>query len=181
MMIGTLRDAILSAVPRISFGVKFQGQKEAAIDSLGPPREIQEVSLPADSVFIDYSLWLESSGAEALRVCVYQFKRAKGSVVRVAPHEMLRDEETLVLEAATGDERYEAMDSTRSKPDDALYCLLISSGPVPAGEIRSLAKPSDEGDPIVWAADLVGRLEESRWFREGNVVLRTILIRLQEG
>lgn len=184
--IGFLQGRIVAALPEVRLEVTFEGAQAALADTLGPPTGIATVVAAKGKEFLDYRLKIEPSAKTSLHVCLLQFKRGKKSIVQVVPHEVTSTEKTLLLEPGGGGTgAYESVDSTRAAADDILYCLFTSAAPLPEEGLRTLAdgvQARAQGkDGLEWARDLSGLLESTPWFREGNVVLRTIVVKIGEA
>ena len=188
---GYLLGRLGSGLPDVRFLVQFAGQKEPIEDDLGVPGESRPIAVSPEAAFAGFAgfeVVIRRSATTDYHVTLLQFKRKARGAVRVVPHEVLTSDETLLLRArdgakpAAGDHR--AVDSTTARPDDVLYCLLISATPPPEGVLAGLAGgPGSQTheESLAWARRVFEFLEESEWIREENVVLRSILVKLEVG
>lgn len=183
----SLTQQLEGALPAIRFSLVFPGGEEPFPDALGPPQRACLVVPEEGRPFVNFKMGIESSATDTYDVCLLQVRRKEQSILRVVPHPLKgKDRETQRLEGRwSRGRRYQADDGTRPGEDDLLYCLFIfGRNPSQARTLRAFADTTleqvEDLDGLAWARELTRLLESFEGFQEGDVFLRTILVRLRE-
>ncbi len=183
--LGYLQGRARAAVPAIEFALRFDPEEPPLRDKLGSPTgDPLTIVKGLDSSFAEYAISLRTSERETRHVCLLQFKRAAGTAVRVVPHEVTEEKETIAVAATeAGPAVQEFLDSTRTATEDILYCLVVFDAPPPQGAVGAVlekAGPETGGQSTLeWARSVTRQIKREIWFQDYGGVLRSLLIRME--